>query len=41
MKKIYVVKITFHLQLLKNIGYIPHVIQYTFVSVLHPIVCTS
>ena len=27
--KMYNVKVTLHLQLLQNIGFIPHVIQYT------------
>ena len=34
-------KVTFHLQLLQNIGYIPSVIQYNFEPILHPLVCAS
>lgn len=34
-------KVTFHLQLLQNIGYIPSVIQYNFEPILHPLVCPS
>ena len=34
-------KVTFHLQLLQNIGYIPHVIHYILEPVLHPTVCTA
>ena len=34
-------KVTFHLQLLKNIGYIPCVVQYILEPILHRIVCTS
>ena len=33
--------VTFHLQLLQNIGYGPHVIEYTFEPILHPIVYSS
>ena len=33
-------KITLHLQLLKNIGCIPHVVQPTLEPILHPTVCT-
>ena len=39
-KKIYtILKVTFHLQLLQNIGYIPHVGQYILGPILHPVVC--
>ena len=31
-------KITFHLQLLQNTGYIPHVVEYIFVTISQPIV---
>ena len=34
-------KVTFYLQLLQNIGYIPHIVQYILQPILHPIVCTS
>ena len=34
-------KVTFHLQLLQNIGYITCVVQYILEPILHPIVCTS
>lgn len=34
-------KVTFHLQLLQNIGYIPSVIQYNLEPILHPLVCAS
>ena len=33
--------VTFHLQLLQNIGYIPHVVQYILEPILHPLVCVS
>ena len=32
-------KVTFHLQLLQNIGYIPHVVQYIPEPILYLIVC--
>ena len=32
-------KVTFHLQLLQNIGYIPHVVQYIPEPMLYLIVC--
>ena len=43
IKKIFytILKVAFHLQLLQNIGYIPHVVQYILEPILHPIVCTS
>ena len=34
-------KVTFHLQLVENIGYIPHVVQRILESALHPTVCAS
>ena len=34
-------KVTFHLQLLQNTGYIPRVAQYILEPVLHPIASTS
>ena len=34
-------KVTFHLQLLQNNGYIAYVVQYILQPILHPIVCTS
>ena len=34
-------KVTFHLQLFQNIGYIPCVVQYILEPILHPVVCTS
>ena len=34
-------KVTFHLQLLQNNGYIPRVVQYILELILHPIVRTS
>ena len=36
-----ILKVTFHLQLLQNIGYIPHFVQYILEPILHPTVCTS
>ena len=36
-----ILKVTFHLQLLQNIGYIPHVVQYILEPILYPIVCIS
>ena len=33
-------KAIFHLQLLQNIAYISHVVQYILEPILHPIVCT-
>ena len=38
---LYILKITFHLQLLKNTGYIPHVLWYILESVLYPTTCIS
>ena len=34
-------KVTFHLQLLQNIGYISRVVQYILEPIVHPVVCTS
>ena len=34
-------KVTFHLQLLPNIGYFPRVVQYILEPLLHPILCTG
>ena len=34
-------KVTFHLELLQNIGYIPSVVQYILEPILYLIVCTS
>ena len=34
-------KVTFHLQLLQNIGYIPHVVQHILEPILHPVACIS
>ena len=36
-----IVNVTFHLQLLQNIGYIPHVVQHISEPVLYPMVRTS
>ena len=36
-----ILKVTFHLQSLQNIGYIFHVVQYILEPILHPIVCIS
>ena len=38
---IYLFMVTFHLQLLQNIGYIPHVVQYNLEPVFHPTACAS
>ena len=34
-------KVTFHLQSLQNIGYVPQAVQYILEPFLHPVVCTS
>ena len=34
-------KVTLHLQLSQNIGYIPCAVQYLLESTLHPVLCTS
>ena len=36
-----ILKVTFHLQLLQNIGYTPHGVQCILQPILHPIVCAS
>ena len=36
-----ILKVTFHLQLLQNIGYILCFVQYILEPILHAIVCTS
>ena len=36
-----ILKIKFHLQLLQNTGYIPHVVWYILESILYPTICTS
>ena len=36
-----VLKVDFHLQLLQNIGYIPHVVQHVLKPALHLVVCIS
>ena len=36
-----ILKVTFHLQSLQNIGYIFHVVQYILEPILHPTVCIS
>ena len=36
-----ILKTTFHLQLLQNIGYITHVVQYILELILYPIICPS
>ena len=44
LKKIFfvqILKVAFHLQLLHNIGYIPHVVQYILEPILYTTVCTS
>ena len=38
---IQVLKVTFYFQLLQNIGYISHVVQYILEPIFHLIVCTS
>ena len=34
-------KVTVHLQLLQNIGYIPHVVQFILEPILYSVVCSS
>ena len=34
-------KVILHLQLLQNIDFIPHVVQYILELILHPIICAS
>ena len=40
-KTLNILKITFQLQLLQNIGYICHVVWYILEPILYPIICTS
>ena len=34
-----ILKVTFYLQLLQNIAFIVHIVQYILESILHPVVC--